>query len=51
VDVAFVRPAVTDERIAVDPLTWEQRIVVVPARSELAEGAALRVADGASCPS
>ncbi|SHF65618.1 LysR family transcriptional regulator [Streptoalloteichus hindustanus] len=37
VDVAFVRPAPDDERIVSDVLTTEQRIVVVPARSPLAD--------------
>ncbi|NKQ52942.1 LysR family transcriptional regulator [Amycolatopsis sp. K13G38] len=50
VDVAFVRPAVSDERIAVDVLTREQRIVVVPARSELGQATALEVADVLELP-
>lgn len=45
VDVAFVRPAVSDERIAIDVLTHEQRIVVVPARSALADAPQVRLAD------
>ncbi|MFI6513993.1 LysR family transcriptional regulator [Spirillospora sp. NPDC050679] len=44
-DVAFVRPAPDDERVAVDVLTREPRIVVVPARGEFAEAEALRLAD------
>jgi hypothetical protein len=50
VDVAFVRPAVADERITVDLLTWEQRIVIVPARSELAGAQALGLADVLDLP-
>lgn len=50
VDVAFVRPAVSDERIAVDVLTHEPRIVVVPARSELADAPELRLADVLELP-
>ncbi|MFC9971396.1 LysR family substrate-binding domain-containing protein [Spirillospora sp. NPDC127200] len=45
VDVAFVRPAPDDERVAVYVLTREPRIVVVPARGEFAEAEALRLAD------
>ncbi|MEV5505366.1 LysR family transcriptional regulator [Streptomyces orinoci] len=52
VDVAFVRPAPEDERITADVLTTEQRIVVVPQSSPLAdareEGA--RLADVAALP-
>ncbi|MEV0372925.1 LysR family transcriptional regulator [Streptomyces sp. NPDC050636] len=52
VDVAFVRPAPDDERVATDTLTTEQRIVVVPDSSPLAaardEG--VRVADVADLP-
>lgn len=50
VDVAFVRPAVTDERITVDVLTTEARIVVIPAHSELAAAAELRLADVLDLP-
>ncbi|WAL67402.1 LysR family transcriptional regulator [Amycolatopsis cynarae] len=50
VDVAFVRPAVDDERVAVDPLTREQRIVVVPARSDYASAGELRLADVLDLP-
>ncbi|NGO72380.1 LysR family transcriptional regulator [Streptomyces boncukensis] len=52
VDVAFIRPAPDDERVAVDVLTTEQRIVAVPESSPYAaareEG--LRVADVAAIP-
>ncbi|MDQ0380005.1 LysR family transcriptional regulator [Amycolatopsis thermophila] len=50
VDVAFVRPAVTDDRITVDVLTTEARIVVIPARSELAAAGELRLADVLDLP-
>ncbi|AJT66086.1 LysR family transcriptional regulator [Streptomyces chattanoogensis] len=39
VDVAFVRPLIRSEGIEVDVLTTEQRIVVVPAASSLADAA------------
>ncbi|MGW7487106.1 LysR family transcriptional regulator [Streptomyces sp. NPDC054786] len=47
VDVAFVRPVFQSEGIAVDVLTTEQRIVVVPAASGLAAAAreGVRLAD------
>ncbi|MBB5155577.1 LysR family transcriptional regulator [Saccharopolyspora phatthalungensis] len=46
VDVAFVRPAPVDERIAVDIMTTERRIVVVPASWELRRpGSRARPAD------
>ena len=50
VDVAFVRPAVADERVTVDVLTTEARIVVVPARSELAAAPELHLADVLDLP-
>ncbi|NIH87981.1 LysR substrate-binding domain-containing protein [Amycolatopsis granulosa] len=50
VDVAFVRPAVTDERVTVDVLTTEARIVVIPARSDLAAAGELRLADVLDLP-
>ncbi|KAA9159944.1 LysR family transcriptional regulator [Amycolatopsis acidicola] len=50
VDVAFVRPAVADERIAVDVLSTEQRIIVAPARWELADAPSVRLADVLDLP-
>ncbi|MFE0100117.1 LysR family transcriptional regulator [Streptomyces sp. NPDC059009] len=52
VDVAFVRPDPDDERIAVDVMTTEQRIVAVPARSPLADArkGGATVADIAELP-
>ncbi|MFK4064555.1 LysR substrate-binding domain-containing protein [Streptomyces sp. NPDC029674] len=52
VDVAFVRPGPDDERVAADVLTTEQRIVVVPDRSPLAEArlTGATVADIAGLP-
>lgn len=52
VDVAFVRPAPDDERIAVDLLTTEQRIVAVPAASSIADAReeGVRVADIVDLP-
>ncbi|GAA2780246.1 LysR substrate-binding domain-containing protein [Saccharopolyspora taberi] len=45
VDVAFVRPAPVDERITVDVLTTEQRVVVVPDSWPVAEAPGVRLAD------
>jgi DNA-binding transcriptional LysR family regulator len=45
VDVAFVRPALHDERITTDVLTREPRIVLAPAPSELADADELTLAD------
>ncbi|MCI2419147.1 LysR family transcriptional regulator [Saccharopolyspora sp. K220] len=45
VDAAFVRPAPDDDRITVEVLTTERRIVVVPASWELADAPAVRLAD------
>ncbi|MGP8296619.1 LysR family transcriptional regulator [Streptomyces inhibens] len=47
VDVAFVRPAPDDERLATDVLTTEQRIVAVPEASAIADARehGVRVAD------
>ncbi|MEU5208942.1 LysR family transcriptional regulator [Streptomyces sp. NPDC020742] len=47
VDIAFVRPAPDDDRISVDVLTTEQRIVAVPEGSTLVDARAegVRVAD------
>jgi DNA-binding transcriptional LysR family regulator len=45
VDVAFVRPAPDDERITVDVLTTEPRIIVVPAAGPLADAAAVRLSE------
>ncbi|MEU9126364.1 LysR family transcriptional regulator [Streptomyces sp. NPDC048506] len=52
VDAAFVRPAPDDERIAVDVLTTEQRIIAVPAASALADAReeGVRVADVIDLP-
>ncbi|MBE1532949.1 LysR family transcriptional regulator [Actinomadura algeriensis] len=50
VDVAFVRPAPDDERIAVDVLTTEPRIVCVPAEGPFGDAAALRLADVLDLP-
>ena len=50
VDVAFVRPAPDDERIAVDVLTTEQRIVVVPDRWELADADGVHLRDVLDLP-
>jgi len=50
VDVAFVRPAVADERVAVDLLTTEPRIVVVHAGSDLAAAPQLHLADVLDLP-
>lgn len=45
VDAAFVRPAPNDERIEVDVLTTEPRVIIVPATAPVAEAAALHLAD------
>lgn len=52
VDVAFVRPSPDDDRITSDVLTTEQRIVVVPESSALADarGTGARLADIADLP-
>lgn len=50
VDVAFVRPAPDDERVAVDVLTTERRIVVVPASWELADAPAVQLSDVLELP-
>lgn len=50
VDVAFVRPAPDDDRIASDVLTTEPRIVGVPADGPVAEAGALRLADVLDLP-
>ncbi|MER5393563.1 LysR family transcriptional regulator [Saccharopolyspora sp. NPDC002686] len=50
VDVAFVRPAPEDERIAVDVVTTERRIIVVPASWELADAPAVRLDDVLELP-
>jgi LysR family transcriptional regulator, benzoate and cis,cis-muconate-responsive activator of ben and cat genes len=50
VDVAFVRPAPVDERVEVDVLTTERRIVVVSARWELADAPEVRLADVLDLP-
>ncbi|MCX4667326.1 LysR family transcriptional regulator [Streptomyces sp. NBC_01381] len=52
VDVAFVRPGPDDERITADVLTTEQRIVVVPEGSALADArlTGATVADIADLP-
>ncbi|WP_010306141.1 LysR family substrate-binding domain-containing protein [Saccharopolyspora spinosa] len=50
VDVAFVRPAPDDERVAVDVLTTERRIVVVPASWELADAPAVHLSDVLELP-
>lgn len=50
VDIAFVRPAPDDERVEVDVLTTERRIVVVPARWEVADAPQLRLADVLDLP-
>ncbi|MEU7582611.1 LysR family transcriptional regulator [Streptomyces sp. NPDC041068] len=52
VDVAFVRPSPDDERVVSDVLTTEQRIVVVPAHSPLADArlTGASVADIAGLP-
>jgi DNA-binding transcriptional LysR family regulator len=50
VDVAFVRPAPDDERITVDVLTTERRIVVVPASWAVADAPAVRLADVLDLP-
>ncbi|WP_314173981.1 LysR family transcriptional regulator [Streptomyces winkii] len=50
VDVAFVRPAPQDERVESDVVTTESRIVVVSARSGVAEAGAVRAADVLELP-
>ncbi|MGW8378782.1 LysR family transcriptional regulator [Streptomyces sp. ODS28] len=52
VDVAFVRPVPDDERVVSDVLTTEQRIVVVPESSSLADArhSGADVADVAGLP-
>ncbi|GGU91860.1 transcriptional regulator [Actinomadura cremea] len=50
VDVAFVRPAPDDERIAVDVLTTESRIVCVPVDGPFGDAATLRLADVLDLP-
>ena len=50
VDVAFVRPAPEDERVEIDVLTTERRIVVVPARWELADAPEVGLADVLDLP-
>jgi DNA-binding transcriptional LysR family regulator len=50
IDVAFVRPAVSDERITVDVLTTEARIVVIGAHSDLAAAPELHLADVLDLP-
>ncbi|GAA2356584.1 LysR family transcriptional regulator [Saccharopolyspora halophila] len=50
VDIAFVRPAPHDERVEVDVLTTERRIVVVPARWEVADAPQLHLADVLDLP-
>lgn len=50
VDVAFVRPAPDDERVDVDVLTTESRIVCVPVDGPFGDAAALRLADVLDLP-
>ncbi len=50
VDVAFVRPPPEDERIVNDTMTREPRIVVVPANSDLADAAGVRLDDVLDLP-
>ncbi|MDL4774032.1 LysR family transcriptional regulator [Actinomadura xylanilytica] len=50
VDVAFVRPAPGDERVEVDVLTTEPRIVGVSAASAVAEDGTARLADVLDLP-
>ncbi|RSN66243.1 LysR family transcriptional regulator [Actinomadura sp. WAC 06369] len=50
VDAAFVRPAPDDERVDVDVLTTESRIVCVPADGPFGDAAALRLADVPDLP-
>ncbi|MEB3366902.1 LysR family transcriptional regulator [Saccharopolyspora mangrovi] len=50
VDVAFVRPAPEDERVEIDVLTTERRIVVVPARWELADAPEVHLIDVLDLP-
>ncbi|GAA0507520.1 LysR family transcriptional regulator [Saccharopolyspora erythraea NRRL 2338] len=50
VDAAFVRPAPIDERIAVDVLTTEQRIVVVPSAWQVADAPGVRLRDVLELP-
>ncbi|MFC7340756.1 LysR substrate-binding domain-containing protein [Saccharopolyspora griseoalba] len=50
VDIAFVRPAPDDERVEVDVLTTERRIVVVPARWDLADAPQVHLADVLDLP-
>ncbi|MDN3353799.1 LysR family transcriptional regulator [Actinomadura sp. DC4] len=45
VDVAFVRPAPEDERLAVEPLTVEPRMIIAPTACEIADAEQVRVAD------
>jgi DNA-binding transcriptional LysR family regulator len=45
VDAAFVRPAPDDERIVVDVLTTEPRVIIVPAATPVADAGVLRLAD------
>jgi DNA-binding transcriptional LysR family regulator len=45
VDVAFVRPPPLDERISVDVLTTEPRVLIVPSAGSLAGVDAIRLAD------
>ncbi len=50
VDIAFVRPPPTDERIAVDVLTIEPRILIVPSSGPFAEADTVRLADVLDLP-
>lgn len=50
VDVAFIRPDPGDERLESDVVTTESRIVVVSARSDVADAAAVRARDVLDLP-
>ena len=50
VDVAFVRPAPQDERLESDVVTTESRIVVVSARSAVAQAPSVRAEDVLELP-
>jgi DNA-binding transcriptional LysR family regulator len=45
VDVAFIRPAPADERLRVDVLTTEPRVLIVPSAGPVGEADAVRLSD------
>jgi LysR family transcriptional regulator, benzoate and cis,cis-muconate-responsive activator of ben and cat genes len=50
VDVAFVRPAPDDERLIVDVLTTEPRVLIVPAAGPVADADAVRLEEVLDLP-